>query len=172
MPARTNARTVLLVAALCCTVCIGCRRDAPPEGGLPGLLGEQLVDRSKSRVAVGDLQGKKVGIYFSAHWCPPCRAFTPRLVQVYEELRSTGKPFEIVFVSSDRDEASMLDYMREAKMPWLAVPFGDPRIARLKAHFGIRGIPTLVVVDDGGRTVTTDGRSAVATDGAAAFDRW
>ncbi len=27
---------------------------------------------------------KVVVIYFSAHWCPPCRAFTPILKDFYE----------------------------------------------------------------------------------------
>ena len=27
-----------------------------------------------------------VGIYFSAHWCPPCRGFTPKLVEFFSEL--------------------------------------------------------------------------------------
>ncbi len=29
-----------------------------------------------------------VAFYFSAHWCPPCRSFTPQLVQTYNHLRS------------------------------------------------------------------------------------
>ena len=33
------------------------------------------------------LAGKKiVCFYFSAHWCPPCRAFTPMLKDAYEEF--------------------------------------------------------------------------------------
>jgi len=24
-----------------------------------------------------------LGLYFSAHWCPPCRAFTPELLKEY-----------------------------------------------------------------------------------------
>lgn len=37
--------------------------------------------------------------------CPPCRAFTPTLVQLYKKLNANKTPFEIVFVSSDKLEA-------------------------------------------------------------------
>jgi len=42
-------------------------------------------------------------IYFSAHWCPPCRSFTPQLADAYEKCMG-DKNFEIIFLSSDRDE--------------------------------------------------------------------
>ena len=48
--------------------------------------------------------GAVVGLYFSAHWCPPCRGFTPLLATCYAALKSAGKPFEIVFLSSDKDQ--------------------------------------------------------------------
>ena len=51
-----------------------------------------------------------VGIYFSAHWCPPCRGFTPKLVESYNTMKAAGKNFEIVFVSSDNDEAGFDEY--------------------------------------------------------------
>ena len=63
------------------------------------------------------------GIYFSAHWCPPCRGFTPVLAEYYTTLRAADKKFQVVFVSSDRDEASAKDYY--SSMPWLMVPFAD-----------------------------------------------
>ena len=47
-----------------------------------------------------------VGVYFSAHWCPPCRGFTPQLAQLYKDVTAAGKKFGVVFVSSDRDEKS------------------------------------------------------------------
>ena len=34
-----------------------------------------------------DLEGKVIGIYFSAHWCPPCRGFTPKLVEWYGKVK-------------------------------------------------------------------------------------
>ncbi len=47
-----------------------------------------------------------VGIYVSAHWCPPCRTFTPQLSQLYKDILAAGKKFGVVFISGDRDEAS------------------------------------------------------------------
>ncbi|CAG9862266.1 unnamed protein product [Phyllotreta striolata] len=42
------------------------------------------------------------GFYFSANWCPPCRAFTPQLADIYRIIRKKEPNFEIIFVSSDR----------------------------------------------------------------------
>ena len=69
--------------------------------------------------------------------CPPCRAFTPQLVETYKKIVAKGNNFEVVFVSSDQDEDSMNEYY--AEMPWLAVPFGDQRRDDLSAHFSICG---------------------------------
>jgi nucleoredoxin len=54
-----------------------------------------------------------VGLYFSAHWCPPCRGFTPKLAEAYTAIKGTGKSLEIVFVASDRDEMSFDSYHKE-----------------------------------------------------------
>jgi len=35
------------------------------------LFGETLINKKGESVSVDTLEGKKVGVYFSAHWCPP-----------------------------------------------------------------------------------------------------
>jgi nucleoredoxin len=67
--------------------------------------------------------GKTVALYFSAHWCGPCQAFTPKLADVYNELKDRAEEFEIVFISSDEDQETFEEYFKS--MPWLALPFGD-----------------------------------------------
>lgn len=61
------------------------------------------------------------GLYFSALWCPPCRGFTPKLVEFYKKVAMKGHKFEIVFVSSDTDEDTFEKYYKD--MPWAALKF-------------------------------------------------
>jgi nucleoredoxin len=84
-------------------------------------IAPKLVN-SKGEKAVLDLKKKKfILVYYSSHWCGTCKAFTPKLVEFYKE-NSDGL-FEVVFMSLDFSEKSQLAYMRNDKMPWLAVKF-------------------------------------------------
>jgi nucleoredoxin len=145
-------------------------KEVPPA--LDELFGKRLVGLKGRRLSTADLAGKKIAIYFTASWCPPCRAFTPVLVQAYTQLQTDGKSFEVVLVSHDRDKASMERYMKDADMPWVAMPFGDKRIEALQRKFSVSGIPKLVVIDDTGKTLSADARGEVSAKGAAAFDSW
>ncbi|KAK6115153.1 hypothetical protein DH2020_007422 [Rehmannia glutinosa] len=79
------------------------------------------IERTTRTVKISDLEGKIVGIYFSANWYPPCHNFTPILANAYEQLKNYDPGFEIVFVSSDEDQNAFDEY--RALMPWLAIPF-------------------------------------------------
>ena len=91
------------------------------------LLGENVIKNNGDTFSVKSLCGKDkiIGIYFSANWCPPCRNFTPKLTDFYEQIKKSekGSSFEIVFVSWDKDDASFREHFKT--MPWLAVPYSD-----------------------------------------------
>ncbi|XP_014808471.1 PREDICTED: nucleoredoxin-like [Calidris pugnax] len=109
------------------------------------------------------LEGSHVGVYFSAHWCPPCRSLTRVLVESYRKIKEAGQKFEILFVSADRSEDSFKQYFSE--MPWVAVPYADEaRRSRLNRLYGIQGIPTLIVLDSKGEVITRQGRVEVLND--------
>ena len=75
--------------------------------------------------------------------------------------------FELIFISSDRDQTSFDDYF--APMPWLAVPFGDERKNSLSRTFKIHGIPSLVAIGPNGRTVTKEARDLIMAHRADAY---
>lgn len=73
-----------------------------------------------------------------------------------------------MFVSSDRDEGAFKEYLGE--MPWKAIPFSDRSTKEaLSKRFSVRGIPTLVIVDEHGATISTAAREGVAEDGGAGW---
>merc|ERR1712039_1127083 len=100
------------------------------------LSGSKLIGKD-GPVASSALEGKVLGLYFSAHWCPPCRGFTPKLAEWY--TAGLKEKMEIIFVSSDRDEASFNEYFKD--MPWLALPY-EKREAKseLSEACGVQGI--------------------------------
>jgi len=126
-------------------------------------LGDSLVSKTGKINTSDALSGKKaIALYFSAHWCPPCRGFTPKLAEWYaKDLQAKG--LEVIFVSSDRDENAFNEYYGE--QPWLALPFEDrARKEELSTKYKVNGIPSLVILDSEGNTITTDGRSAITAD--------
>lgn len=102
-----------------------------------------------------DFEKKKlIGLYFSAHWCAPCRKFTPDLVAYYNKVAPAHPEFEIVFVSNDKSAPEMEAYMRDMQMPWPALSFDKvPGAAALTKYAG-SGIPCLVVVDETGKVIS------------------
>lgn len=111
-----------------------------------GVLGSYLDETFEKK--------KLIGLYFSAHWCPPCRKFTPELVTFYNKNIAAHPEFEILFVSADKSAAAMEGYMRDMQMPWPAVSF--ERLAgkeALKKYAG-DGIPCLVVLDASGKVIS------------------
>ena len=116
---------------------------------------------------VEELEGKYVGLYFSAHWCPPCRYFTPVLSEIYKKLLEKGD-YEIVFISADRDEKSFEEYHRT--MPWLALPFSDENTReKLDDAFHVYDIPYLVLLNKEGGVITTEGVELIDGYGVEPF---
>lgn len=123
-----------------------------------GMLGAQLITKAglqPTRQALGE--PAVVALYFSAHWCQPCRQFTPMLAAA---LAQPSPQLSVVFISSDRDEASFRQYYDN--MPWLALPFGSIQKQTLSMAFNVKGIPSLIILNGStGQPISMDGRGDV-----------
>jgi nucleoredoxin len=122
---------------------------------LPFSLHAGFFDEIKADLTGPAVEGspKYTALYFSAHWCPPCRMFTPKLVEWYNKFKPEHPDFELVFVSSDRDQAAMEEYIKGDNMPWPAVKF-DQAQSETFQKFSSSGIPYLVLIDNEGNAVT------------------
>merc|ERR1712045_300160 len=98
----------------------------PWRHSMDSLTGQQLLGKDEKVVGADEVLADKkiIAFYFSAHWCPPCRLFTPVLAEFYSDLVGAGEPFEVVFVSSDKSAEEMMGYMKECHGDWLAVQHG------------------------------------------------
>jgi nucleoredoxin len=139
--------------------------DGPPN--ILTLLSENLASdlfidpTQQSHSTQSCTQNKILGLYFSAHWCPPCRKFTPLLAQRYLEIQSTDPlTFEIIFVSSDPTEEASLEYFSD--MPWKMLRYSERALKdKLGELYHISGIPSLLLFDEEGNLLTRDGRSVI-----------
>ncbi|XP_022319409.2 nucleoredoxin-like [Crassostrea virginica] len=122
------------------------------------------VQSKHGGVSIGDLTKDTdvIGLYFSAHWCSPCRGFTPNLVEFYNTMKANNQPMEIIYVSLDRDRSSFDEYY--GTMPWYTISFDDNEAReKLAEEYGVRGIPCLIIMDTEGNIIDREGRGTVQT---------
>ena len=98
---------------------------------------------------------KLIAFYFSAHWCAPCRKFTPELVEYYNRVKDQHPEFEIIFFSLDKSEPEMEAYMRETNMPWPAIDYQKLKEKEVLKKSAGDGIPSLVLVDQAGKLLSS-----------------
>lgn len=127
----------------------------PLSAGPIDVVKENLVKLDEGKLIPFDAEGwdgkKYFAIYYSAHWCGPCVAFTPDLARWYKRMSKAHPEFELVFFSHDAGPEDMEAYMREMKMPWPAVKFEEKE--KIREWAGNEGIPYLIVLDSDGNVV-------------------
>jgi len=141
------------------------------------VVGEaEFIKHDGSKISGKDvLAGKKaVCFYFSAHWCPPCRAFTPELKKFYNEVKGD---VEVVFVSADRSKNDMDEYYKESHGQWLCAEFRSDVSDQLGDHFECPHYPYMVVIKADGTFVTKDGTGDIRklyneSEGSKVLEKW
>jgi nucleoredoxin len=133
--------------------------NAAQAGATYNFLKGDLVRSQNGALVPADdealLRKKLIAYYFSAHWCAPCRKFTPQLVEYYNRVAPQHPEFEVIFYSFDKSATAMEAYMRETNMPWPAIDYqklADKEVLKKSAG---DGIPSLVLVDETGKLISS-----------------
>jgi thiol-disulfide isomerase/thioredoxin len=99
-------------------------------------------------------RGKIVVVDFWATWCGPCRAETPHL----KALAKTSDKLAIVAISLDKDLEAVERYLDQNQIEWANLVGDEAR--QIAAKYGIRAIPTMLVVDAEGNVVAVGNKVA------------
>jgi len=136
---------------------------------LDEMLPDKLLNATEERIPRKQIEGKILGVYFSASWCPPCRAFTPKLISLHNAY---ADEFEVILVGSDESQVEQTKYMKKYGMPWLAVPNGGKEAHELAQTFEVRGIPRLAILAPNGNVLSVEGRQDLENHGENVFELW
>ena len=102
------------------------------------------------------LAGKVVLVDFWATWCGPCVAEIPNMLTQYDKYRDRG--FEVVGISLDEEKEAVEGFVKEKKIPWPILYAGKGWKDPVAAHYGISGIPQLILIGRDGKVVTLNAR--------------
>jgi thiol-disulfide isomerase/thioredoxin len=95
---------------------------------------------------LSDLQGRAVVLDFWASWCAPCRAQTPVLERVAQQVGADK--LVVLGVATSDDRVSITRFLERSAPKYESV-FDDQDVSA--SLYRVRGLPTLIVIDAVGR---------------------
>ena len=112
--------------------------------------GAQPSAASSSGEPLAEYRGKVVLLDFWASWCGPCRRSLPDVKRLQAVYGSTD--FVLVSVSGDEDEPAWRSFVSSNQMNWVQRLDSD---GALQSKYGVRALPTYVLIGRDGAVVQT-----------------
>ena len=107
---------------------------------------------------------ESVGQYFSALWCPPCKMFNPKIINVYKEINEKAKKLELIYISGDQSEEDYNECIKS--QPFLAIQYDEDAAQQIFERYSINSIPSLIIIEKNTKVLIANGRERVTKEGA------
>lgn len=115
-------------------------------------------DQNGNPVSFADFKGKYVLVDFWASWCGPCRAENPNVLKAYNTYKD--KNFTVLGISLDDNAEKWKKAIKDDAMPWTQVSSLKGFDNEVSTYYGIRGIPSTLLIDPMGKIIAKDLRGA------------
>ena len=153
--AKRTCRAIILILALGLLFTI--------TYALPGFAAtspEDLLNKPAPSFTVTDLNGTRIVlnewnevvlIDFWATWCGPCREITPVLISLNKTYSDQG--LTVIGIAVNDTKKKVAEYVKSNGIPYHVIATTskeDTPLAKIIQDYGVRAIPTLVLIDNEG----------------------
>ena len=112
--------------------------------------GFSLEDMDGKKHVFEDYRGKVIMVNFWATWCPPCRREIPSMETLYQAFKN--EPFTILAINQWESPDHVFAFMGQLEV-YPNFPILFDRDSSVSQAFGVKGLPTTVLIDKQGRIV-------------------
>ncbi|TVQ41255.1 MAG: TlpA family protein disulfide reductase [Spirochaetaceae bacterium] len=110
----------------------------------------ELPDLTERMRSLADYRGQVVFLNFWATWCPPCIEEMPSMQRLADELRDHG--LVVVAVNVQEDRSTVEPFVDDLELTFEILL---DRRGRTGQSYGVRGLPTTVLLDREGHVMAT-----------------
>ena len=108
----------------------------------------EMLDLEDSVWTRNKFEGELTIVNFWASWCGPCREEMPSLNRAWEKVKDQGVSMVAINIGEPLD--LIRGFMQQVPIDFTVLRAGDPKTF---SDWGLRGLPTTLIVDSRGKIV-------------------
>ncbi|XP_076003776.1 nucleoredoxin-like protein 1 [Genypterus blacodes] len=125
----------------------------------------------------GILQNRIVMLLFASAECEKCREFLPVLNDFFKRLKDPAyieypALLALIYIGLDQSEEQQESFLKELHDKALFLGHEDPYRKELQAMFGVKNVPTVVVLRPDGSVLSPNAVKDICHYGSECFSSW